>query len=197
MKSLDRVIAAFRRFPGVGPKQAERFAMYLLRSSEPETEELLQAVKTLRTSVSQCGVCCDYSDTAVCPVCSDPNRDTSVICVVQQPQDAAAIERSGAFKGLYHVLHGAISPMEGLGAGSIRLKELLERLEASRGGVRELILAMDPDTEGEATAIYISGLVKELVPRITRIAYGVPLGGDLDYMDEVTLGHALKGRTNI
>ncbi|MDT8287399.1 MAG: recombination mediator RecR [Elusimicrobiales bacterium] len=197
MKSLDRVIAAFRRFPGVGPKQAERFAMHLLRSSEPETEDFMQAVRALKASVSQCTVCCDYSDTPVCPVCSDPNRDASLICVVQQPQDAAAIEKSGAFKGLYHVLHGAISPMEGFGAGSIRLKELLDRLESSKGGVRELILAMDPDTEGEATAIYISGLAKEFVPKITRIAYGVPLGGDLDYMDEVTLGHALKGRTKI
>ncbi len=197
MKSMDRVIASFRRFPGVGPKQAERFAMHILRSSEPETEELMQAIRALKTSVSQCGVCCDYSDSPVCPVCADTNRDSSIICVVQQPQDAAAIEKSGAFKGLYHVLHGAISPMEGLGAGTIKLKELLDRLESSKGGVLELILAMDPDTEGEGTAMYISGLVKELVPKITRIAYGVPLGGDLDYMDEVTLGHALKGRTKI
>jgi len=197
MKALERIIGVFRKFPGVGPKQAERFAMYVVRASDPEVEELVEALRAVKASVNYCRECFNYAEGDLCPVCADSHRDRSLICVVERPQDLAAIEKAKSFSGVYHVLHGAVSPVAGVSPEHIKLKELVDRVRASDGGVKEIILATNPDADGEATAMYLIRLLKPYVQKITRIAYGVPLGGDIDYMDEVTLGYALKGRINI
>lgn len=197
MKSLDRLVRALRRLPGVGPRQAERFAAYFLRAPQGEAEEFVSAILDMKKDVKLCRVCHAYSEGDLCPICSDPDRDQSVICVVEDPQDIESIEKTGAFTGLYHVLHGAISPMEGRGAEQVKVKELLCRVQNASVPVREVILATDPDAEGETTALYLADLLHGLVERVTRIGYGVPLGGDIDYIDEMTLGYSLKGRTKI
>ena len=197
MKSLDRLIRAFRRLPGVGPRQAERFSAYLLRASQAEVEELAGALLAVKQDVKLCPECFCYSESGVCPICADPDRDHSLICVVEEPQDIEALEKTGAYKGLYHVLHGAISPLEGRGAEQVKVRELLARVQNAKTPVREVIIATDPDSEGETTALYLADLLRGLVGQVTRIGYGVPLGGDLDYMDEMTLGYSLKGRTKI
>lgn len=183
--------------PGVGPRQAERFAAYFLRAPQGEAEEFVSAVLDMKKDVKLCRVCHAYSEGDLCSICSDPDRDQSVICVVEDPQDIESIEKTGAFSGLYHVLHGAISPMEGRGAEQVKVKELLTRVQHAPVPVREVILATDPDAEGETTAMYLADLLHGLVERVTRIGYGVPLGGDIDYIDEMTLGYSLKGRTKI
>ena len=197
MKSLDRLIRALRRLPGVGPRQAERFAAYFLRASQGETEEFIEALSTVKQDIKLCPVCFSYSEDKLCPICADPDRDRGTICVVEDPQDIEAIEKTGAYKGLYHVLHGAISPMDGLGAEQVKVRELLTRVQNADPQVREVILATDPDSEGETTALYLADLLRGLVGQVTRIGYGVPLGGDIDYMDEMTLGYSLKGRTKL
>ncbi len=197
MKALEKIIGLFRRFPGVGPKQAERFAMYVVRASSSEIESLVEALREVKSSVRYCRECFNYAEGDLCPVCADAGRDRSVICVVERPQDLAAIEKAKSFSGVYHVLHGAVSPVAGVQPEHIRMKELLERVRASDGAVKEVIIATNPDADGEATAMYLTRLIKPYVDRITRIAYGVPLGGDIDYMDEVTLGYAMKGRIKI
>lgn len=197
MQSLDRLVRALRRMPGVGPRQAERFAAYFLRAPQGEVEEFIAAVVSMKQDVKLCPVCYAYSEKDRCEVCADPDRDHSSICVVEDPQDIEAIEKTGAFKGLYHVLHGAISPMEGKGAEHVKIKELLTRLQESKVPVQEVIIATDPDAEGETTAMYLADLLRDMVPHISRIGYGVPLGGDLDYLDEMTLLYSLKGRTKI
>lgn len=197
MKSVDRLESAFRRFPGVGPKQAERLSIYVLRASNSEVEELISALRAVKSSVKVCRQCYNYTEQDICAICSDKSRDASIICVVEDPQDVAAVEKTRSFNGFYHVLGGPISPMDGASADSVRLNELLTRIKNSSGLVREVIIATDPDTEGESTALYLAGMLKSIVPKITRIAYGMPLGGDLDYTDEMTLGCALKGRTEI
>jgi len=197
MKALEKIIGVFRRFPGVGPKQAERFALYVVRASGPEIENLVEALREVKTSVKYCGECFNYAEGDLCPVCSDSSRDRSIICVVERPQDLAAIEKAKSFSGVYHVLHGAVSPAAGVMPEHIKLGELVDRVKASDGAVKEIIIATNPDADGEATAMYLIRLLKPYVGRLTRIAYGVPLGGDIDYMDEVTLGYALKGRIKI
>lgn len=197
MKSLDRLIRALRRLPGVGPRQAERFAAYFLRASQGETEEFVGALSAVKQDIKLCPVCFSYSEEALCPICADPDRDHQTICVVEDPQDIEAIEKTGAYKGIYHVLHGAISPMDGLGAEQVKVRELLMRVQNADPQVREVILATDPDSEGETTALYLADLLRGLVGQVTRIGYGVPLGGDIDYMDEMTLGYSLKGRTKL
>jgi len=197
MQSFDRLIRALRKLPGVGPRQAERFSNYLLRASQGEVEELVNSIIDLKQGIKLCRVCHAYSESEICPICSDPDRDKSSICIVEDPQDIEAIEKTGAFKGLYHVLHGAISPMEGRGAEQIKVKELLARIEKSKEPIAEIILATDPDAEGETTALYLADLLRGMVGRVTRIGYGVPLGGDIDYIDEMTLGYSFKGRTKI
>ncbi len=181
----------------MGPKQAERFALYVVKASDIQIEELVEALRAVKSSVGCCRECFNYAEGGLCGVCADTARDRSAICVVSQPQDVAAIEKADIFNGVYHVLHGAISPMDGINSEGLRLKELIERVRGADGAVTELIIATNPDSEGEATAIYLNKLLKDYVPGITRIACGVPLGGDINYMDEVTLGHALKGRTKI
>lgn len=195
MKSWDRLIASFKRLPGIGPKQAERMAQYLLRARTEEVEELMTAVREVKAAIRPCRSCFDFTDRAVCRICSDPGRDQGLLCVVEDPQDVAAIERSRVYRGLYHVLHGSLSPLDGVGPESVRIKELVERVLKDDSPVSEVILATDPDTEGEATALYISQLLKPSGKvRVSRIAHGVPLGGDLDYIDERTLSHAMSGR---
>ena len=197
MQSLDRLIRALRRLPGVGPRQAERFAAYFLRAPQGEVEEFVTAVTDVKQGVQLCRICHAYSETDICAHCADPDRDHTTICVVEDPQDIEAIEKTGAFQGVYHVLHGAISPMEGRGAEQVKVKELLERVQNADPAIEEVILATDPDNEGETTALYLADLLHGLVPHVTRIGYGVPLGGDIDYLDEMTLGCSLKGRTKI
>lgn len=197
MKSLDRLVRAFRRLPGVGPRQAERFSAYFLRASQGETEEFVNALLSMKQDVKLCPVCFSYSENDLCDICRDPDRDQGLICVVEDPQDIESIEKTGAYKGLYHVLHGAISPMEGRGAEQVKARELLERIQHSAMPIREVIIATDPDSEGETTALYLADLLRGLVGQITRIGYGVPLGGDIDYIDEMTLGCSLKGRTKL
>ena len=197
MKALENIITAFRRFPGVGPKQAERFAMYVVRASAPEVENLVEALRLVKKSVGYCKECFNYAEHGLCSVCADTGRDRSVICVVERPQDLAAIEKAKSYNGVYHVLHGAVSPAAGITTEQIKVRELVERVKTSDGAVKEIIIATNPDTDGEATAMFLTRDLKPYAARITRIACGVPLGGDIDYMDEVTLGHALKGRTKI
>ena len=181
----------------MGPKQAERFALYVIKAQDAQIEELIGALRAVKSSVGYCRECSNYAEEELCPICADPSRSRSVICVVSQPQDVAAIEKTGTFNGSYHVLHGVISPMDGINSEGLRIKELMERVRKADGAVTELIIATNPDTEGETTAIYLTRLLKDQVPGITRIAYGVPLGGDINYMDEVTLGYAMKGRTKV
>jgi recombination protein RecR len=191
MRTLQKLIAALKRLPGIGPKQAERLALFLLRAPDFETENLVAALREAKAALKPCAQCCDLAEGRLCRICGDPGRDRAQICVVEEPQDVAALERTRSYRGLYHVLHGSLSPLDGVGPDLLRVKELLARLGE---GVSEVILATDPDTEGEATALYLSQLIKPLGIKTSRIAHGVPLGGDLDYIDERTLAHALSGR---
>jgi recombination protein RecR len=197
LKSVERLIAALKRLPGIGPKQAERLTIHLLRAPRTEVENLVEALREAKAALRFCSVCGDMTDKETCRICSDPGRELSQICVVEEPQDVAAIERTRAFRGLYHVLHGSLSPLEGLGPDRIKARELVERVRASNGSVQEVVIATDPDTEGEATALYLGQILKPFPVKVTRIAHGVPMGGDLDYIDERTLSHALSGRREL
>ncbi|GHT42257.1 recombination protein RecR [Bacteroidia bacterium] len=197
MKTFDRLAKALRRLPGVGPRQAERFSSYFLKAGESEIDEFITALTTLRENIKLCQNCFSYTEDELCAICKDTSRDTSIICVVEEPQDVESLEKTGAFKGLYHVLHGAYSPIDGTGTDSLKIRQLIERVHNADPEIKEVIIATDPDTEGETTALYIADALKGLVGKVSRIGYGVPLGGDLDYMDEMTLSHSLKGRTKI
>ncbi|HUT86240.1 MAG TPA: recombination mediator RecR [Elusimicrobiales bacterium] len=197
MKSLDKLINLLKRLPGVGPRQAERFSNYFMQSPSSYSEEVIASIKELKSSVRLCKKCFTWSEYELCPICTDDSRDVSILCVVEEPQDIEAIEKTKIFNGFYHVLGGAISHVDGVGIDNIRIKQLVERIESANGIIKEIIIAVDPDTEGEATALYLADLLRRKIDKITRIAYGVPLGGDLDYTDEMTLTYALKGRTNI
>ena len=192
---LQNLIDQFERMQGIGNKTAQRMAFYILSLSEEEAKDFAQAITDAHTKIKQCKICCDLADEELCPVCKDTARDSSVICVVEDPRDVAAIERTHEYNGLYHVLHGAISPMDNIGPDQIRIKELIARL--GDGVVEEIIMATNPTVEGEATAMYISRLLKPMGITISRLAYGVPVGADLEYADEVTLSRALKGRSLI
>jgi recombination protein RecR len=197
VKPVERLIAALKRLPGIGPKQAERLTIHLLRAPRMEVEGLIEALREAKDAVRRCARCGDFTDRELCRICADPGRDQTIVCVVEEPQDVAALDRTHAFRGLYHVLHGALSPLDGIGPEKIRARELVERVRASNGLVQEVVLATDPDTEGEATALYLAQQLKGLPVKVTRIAHGVPLGGDLDYLDERTLSHALSGRREV
>lgn len=197
MKSYDRLIKAFRRLPGVGPRQAERFSLHFLRASEGEVAEFTEALLKMRSSIHYCPQCFSYSEGDLCDICSDDTRDSTILCVVEEAKDIEAIEKTKTFNGLYHVLQGSISPMEGKTADSIKIKELVLRIQDAQKPVREVIIATNPDTEGETTALYIADVLRGLVDKVTRIGYGMPLGGHIDYIDELTLSHALKGRTKL
>jgi recombination protein RecR len=197
MKSLDRLIKAFRRLPGVGPRQAERFALHYLRAPQSEVAEFTGALLKMRENVHSCPVCFSYSEGDVCEICSDSARDNTLLCVVEEPKDIEAIEKTRSYNGLYHVLHGSISPMEGRTADSIKIKELIARVQNAPAEIKEVIIATNPDTEGETTSLYIADVLRGLAGKITRIGYGMPLGGHIDYIDEMTLAHSFKGRTKI
>lgn len=192
---LQNLIDQFERMQGIGHKTAQRMAFYVLGLSDEEAKEFANAITDAHTKIKQCKICCDLADGDLCPICKSENRDKSVICVVEDPRDVAAIERTHEYKGTYHVLHGAISPMDNIGPDQIRIKELIARL--SDGVVEEVIMATNPTVEGEATAMYISRLLKPMGITVSRLAYGVPVGADLEYADEVTLSRAIEGRSLI
>lgn len=189
---LARLIEEFYKLPGIGPKSAQRLAYYLLRMPAAEAHALASAILEVKERVIFCSICQNVTEADPCRICSDPERDRSVICVVEEPLDILAVERTQAYRGLYHVLHGAISPMDGVGPEDLKVRELLERLR--QGEVAEVILATNPNLEGEATAMYLGRLLAPLGVRVTRLARGLPAGGDLEYADDVTLARAIEGR---
>lgn len=189
---LARLIQEFKRLPGIGQKSAQRLAFHVLRASREDAERFAQAVLDVKDKLGLCRVCNNISDRDLCPFCSNPGREQTVICVVEEPHNILPLETTRQFNGLYHVLHGAISPLRGVGPEQLRIKSLLDRLESGR--VREIILATNPTVEGEATAAYLSRLLKPLGVRVTRIAMGIPVGSDLEFADEVTLTKSLENR---
>ena len=195
---VSNLIDAFSRLPGIGPKSASRLAYFLLRADSEIGLNLAAALTELKEKTVFCSVCHNIADRQPCAICDSPQRDASIICVVEEPLDVQAIERTGAFRGVDHVLHGAISPVEGIGPDDLKIRELLKRVQASEKegavSVQELLLATNPNLEGEATAMYISRLFKPLGVKVTRLARGLPTGGDLEYADESTLSNALSGR---
>jgi recombination protein RecR len=191
-RSVERLIEEFNRLPGIGPKTASRLTFYLLRSPEEQAQALAKAVSELHEKVVTCAVCLNIAEESPCSICADAQRDRSVICVVEEPLDVLAIEKTGQYDGLYHVLHGAISPVEGIGPEDLKIGELMQRLHTNQ--IQEVILATNPNLEGESTAMYISRQLGPLGVRVTRLAHGLPMGGDLEYADEVTLTRALEGR---
>ena len=193
--SIEKLIESFEKLPSIGRKTAQRLAFYMLDLNMEEIKEFTDSIINAKTNLKFCSKCYNISDTDPCNICSNPKRDESIICVVEEVRDVLAMERTHEFKGVYHVLHGSISPMNGVGPDDIRIKELLSRL--MDGKVKEIILATNPRVEGEATSMYISKLVKPLGIKVTRIARGIPIGGDLEYTDEVTLAKALEGRSEI
>jgi recombination protein RecR len=192
---VQTLIDELGRLPGIGPKSAQRIAFHLLKLPAEDATRLARAIEEAKAKVTFCTRCYNVSEGSECAICSDPRRDTTVVCVVEEPRDIVAVEKTGEFKGRYHVLQGAISPIEGIGPEQLRVKELLTRLEPE--GVTEVILATNPNIEGEATAMYLARLLKPLGFRVTRIASGLPVGGDLEYADEVTLGRAFEGRRDV
>jgi recombination protein RecR len=192
---VAKLIEELSKLPGVGQKTAQRLAFHILDAPPQQAENLARSIVFARRNMKHCSVCCNMTDTDPCRICSNDRRDKSVICVMENPRDVVAMEKTREYKGLYHVLHGAISPMEDIGPEDIRIKELLLRLQDDT--VKEVILATNPTIEGEATAMYISRLIKPLGIKATRIAHGIPVGGDLEYADEVTLVKAMEGRREV
>ena len=193
--SIEKLIEAFEKLPSIGNKTAARLAFYILNASKEETDEFIAAIQNAKQNLKYCSKCFNISDTDPCEICANPKRDNSVICVVEDVKDVVAMERTHEFKGVYHVLHGSISPMNGVGPDDIKIKELLARL--MDGTVKEVILATNPRVEGEATSMYIAKLIKPMGIKVTRIAHGIPVGGDIEYTDEFTLGRALEGRIEL
>ncbi len=192
---VSRLIEEFNKLPGIGPKSAARLAYHLLRMPEAEARSLAEAIIAVKEKIVLCSICQNISESDPCAICRSEQRDQSKVCVVEEPLDILALERTGQYQGLYHVLHGVISPMEGIGPDDLKIRELLERLKS--GKVEEVILATNPNLEGEATAMYLQRLLSPLGVRITSLARGLPVGGDLEYADEVTLGRALEGRREV
>ena len=189
---VTRLIEAFAQLPGIGPKTASRLTFYLLRRPAEQAEALADALRDLERKITFCSTCFNITEQNPCAICEDEGRDRSIICVVEEPLDVLAIDRTGEYRGLYHVLHGAIAPVEGIGPDELRIGELIGRLSA--GQVEEVLLATNPNLEGEATAMYLARIVQPLGVRVTRLARGLPVGGDLEYADTVTLSRALQGR---
>ena len=190
--AIQRLIDAFNKLPGIGPKGAQRIAFHLLSADEQEAADLADAITEVKAKVRFCDVCGNVCETSPCPVCADPRRDRATICVVEEPKDVMSIERTREYRGLYHVLGGAINPMANVGPSDLNIAKLLERLKTDE--VKEIILALDPNIEGEATTTYLSRLLSPLGLKVTRLASGLPVGSDLEYADEITLGRALAGR---
>jgi recombination protein RecR len=191
--AITRLVQEFSKLPGIGPKSAQRITFHLLRNSEEKSKSLADALLSLKQKITLCSQCCNVTESDPCPICRNPQRDTALLCIVEQPQDILALEHTGVYKGLYHVLHGAISPTEGVGADDIRIRELLNRLQANT--VQEVILATNTNLEGEQTAMYLSRLITPLNIKVTRLARGLPYGTELEYADDVTLTRALEGRS--
>ncbi len=189
---INRLIRSLAKLPGVGEKTASRLALHILRCSRDEALELARSIVAVKEKITMCKVCCNLTDQDPCTICSSQKRERDIICVVEEPGDLIALETGGEFKGLYHVLHGVISPLDGINPEDIRIQELLNRLKSSQ--VKEVIIATNPTTNGNATALYLSNVIKPLGIRVTRIAQGIPIGGDIEYTDEVTLKKALEGR---
>ncbi len=194
-RPISRLIGQLTRLPGIGPKTAQRLAFHILAGSQTAARDLAESILEARDKIKYCSRCCNLTEDDPCPICRDTRRDGELLCVVENPQDIVAMEKTGEFFGFYHVLHGSISPIDGIGPEQLKIKELLERLKNS--GVKEVIVATDPNVEGEATALYLARILKPLDYRVTRIAHGLPIGGDLEYADEVTLGKSLQGRKEI
>jgi recombination protein RecR len=190
--AISRLVNEFNKLPGIGPKSAQRITFYLLRSSEEQAKSLAEALMSLKQKITLCSSCCNVTESDPCPICRNHERNSSQICIVEQPQDILALEHTGIYRGLYHVLHGAISPTEGIGTEDIRIRELLSRLQ--NGQVDEVILATNTNLEGEQTAMYLSQLISPLGIKVTRLARGLPFGTELEYADDVTLTRALEGR---
>jgi len=194
-KPIDHLIEALTKLPGIGRKTASRLAFHILRSSPSEAQALARAILDVKEKIHLCSVCFNLTDEDPCRICQDENRDREVLCVVEGPNDLIAIENTGAFNGRYHVLHGTISPLDGVGPEDIKIRELMERVQ--REGVGEVILATNPTVEGGATALYLTELIKPLGVKVTRIACGIPMGGEIEYSDGMTLSKALEGRREI
>jgi recombination protein RecR len=192
---LTQLITELQRLPGIGAKSAQRLAFFLLKSPREDVDRLTVALREMKERVAHCSICSNITDTDPCAYCTNPDRRQNIICVVEDPQNVTAVEKTREFKGVYHVLMGALSPLQGIGPDDLKIKSLLARVD--RGGVEEVILATNPNVEGEATAIYLARLLKPLGVRVTRIAMGVPIGSDLEYADEVTLHKALEGRRDV
>jgi recombination protein RecR len=192
---IQQLIDALESLPGIGPKSASRLAFHILRMPDEQVNTLAQAIATLKENILYCSHCQNLSQTDPCEICRDPGRDQHLICVVEDPMDVVAIERTHAYKGLYHVLHGVINPVEGIGPEDLRIQPLLERLQ--KNAIAEILIATNPNMEGEATAMYLARLLHARGVRVTRLARGLPVGGDLEYADEVTLSRALEGRRDI
>lgn len=193
--SFARLVGELSKFPGVGRKTAARMAFFLLRQPAVEAEALADAVRELKARIRFCSRCFHMTESDPCAICSDPTRDEQLLCVVEQPQDLLAIERSRSFRGRYHVLHGALSPLDGIGPDELKLRELLQRLEG--GAIREVLVATNFSIEGEATALYLSRQLRPLGVRVTRLAYGIPMGSDLEFVDEATVNRAVEGRRDL
>ncbi len=189
---IERLMDALTRLPGIGPKSAARLAYYLLRAPDELVQDLVEALQAVKREVTYCRRCFNVAQGEVCAICADPEREAGIICVVEDPLDVVAIERAGAYRGLYHVLHGVINPLENVGPDDLRIRELVRRVQEEP--VAEVILATNPNMEGEATAMYIARLLRPLGVRVTRLAHGLPVGGDLEYADQHTLARALEGR---
>jgi len=191
-KPLAKLVAEFEKLPGIGPKSAQRLAFHILRSSEDEARRLAEAITEVKSRITLCSVCFNFTESQTCAICCDPKRDRSMLCVVAEPRDLVAMEKTNEYRGLYHVLGGVISPMDGIGPEMLKIRELTSRL--GQDDVKEVILATNPTIEGDTTAMYLAGLLKPLGVKVTRIAHGVPVGGDLDYADQATLIQALEWR---
>ena len=195
-RAVTQLIEEFHRLPGIGPKTAQRLTFYLLRAPKEQADSLAQAVLQLKERITICAVCSNIAEENPCAICRDDSRDRSIVCVVEEPLDVLALERTREYHGLYHVLHGAISPVEGIGPEDLKIQELLERIRQNPS-IGEIVLATNPNLEGEATAMYLERLIKPLGIRMTRLARGLPMGSDLEYADEVTLTRALEGRREV
>ena len=193
--ALERLTEQFARLPGIGGKTAQRLAFHVLSLPQEDAESFAQSILEAKRTVHTCRVCQNLTDQDLCAICADPERDQGLICVVAEPRDVVAMERSREYNGVYHVLHGVISPLNHVGPDDLKIRELLNRV--AQGGVREVIMATNPDTEGEATAMYLSRLLRPLEVKVTRLAYGIPVGSQLEYADEITLLRALEGRREI
>lgn len=195
--AFSKLVFELSKLPGIGEKTATRLGYYILKQPETYAESLSQAIHTARTKIGMCESCMTLTDSTLCSICSDTSRERSSICVVERPVDAGSIEKTGSHKGLYHILHGVLSPLDGIGPEELKIRELLNRIQTSTTPVKELILAINPSVEGEATSIYLSKLIRPLGVKITRLAHGIPVGGLLEYTDRETLSRALQNRLEL